>query len=160
MDEFFKEEFQFQIARKDRLQQAVAFPVGLALASGTVIKTAWDSFKPESSCDWLLLGPTVLAIVALFVFVAHGTRFFVGHEYAFLPLTTEYEEFLKGFEEGADNSKELAKALRGAYIQGAAHNAKKNEIRSSALYYMNLSVASSLLFGTLGVALIEISNRF
>ena len=162
MQDFFKEEFQFQIARKDRLQQAVAFPVGLALASGTVIKSTLEMFDPINRCDWIAIGPSFLAFVCLIIFVINGARFFVGHEYAFLPLTTDYADFIDGFKEidGKEGEDELKVALRAAYISGAAHNAKRNEARSSALYWMNLSVAVSLLIGSLGFSILLFSQKF
>ncbi|MDE0880861.1 MAG: hypothetical protein OSB00_19725, partial [Sphingomonas bacterium] len=161
MHEFFKEEFYFQIARKDRLQQAVAFPVGLALASATVLKAAWDGVDLASDSVWFMVGIILASTLPLCGFVFYGFKFFVGHEYAYLPLTTEYDDFVAGFGDisGSDASEELAKALHLSYVRGAAHNARKNEKRSSALYYMNLTVAISLLSGAMATGLIDVTSR-
>ena len=155
---FHKENYFFEIERKDKLNGSLSFPVGIiALMGGAVSVMAKAISLPPSDGQKILIVLLVLAGLCLVVSCYYLVRTYWGHPYKYMPYSGELLDYRKGLcdfyvasgkaQQVADSTsdQELLDYITAQYAAGATFNAKSNNTKSATLFKANAFIIASLV---------------
>ena len=93
---FHKENYFFEIERKDKLNSSLTFPVGIiALMVGAISVMAKAISLPPSQNQRVLIVFLVLAGICLVVSCYYLVRTYWGHPYSYMPYSSELLDYRK-----------------------------------------------------------------
>lgn len=165
--EFYRDQYLFEIDRRDRLDQQVGTMVagisGIFVAMVFIVKDIGEMggrFNYPLQSAAVVAFSAVLALVAVSVFFLvrgfHGTRY---KYIAFPDAISTYQKSLLGFHGGDASaaSSAMSEYLVDQYVQFATHNGKVNDEKAKSYFRSRQFLAWSLLpFGIGGIVYVWI----
>lgn len=154
---FHKENYFFEIERKDKLNSSLTFPVGIiALMVGAISVMAKAISLPPSDNQKFLIVFLLLAGICLVISCYYLVRTYWGHPYSYMPYSSElldyrtrlYEFYIdsgKSPQEAGDAANNgLDAYVTDQYASDATFNAKTNNTKSAILFKANAFIIASL----------------
>ena len=145
---FIKNRYDFELDRKEKLTAALALPVGILSALGSLLAAMYRTFTfRDQMLTWMFeatFGASALAFGGCLVFLG---RAYLAQEYTYLPLlralTTSRDEFLeyaRVMAAGeADVMGEFESDVLRRIIDAADGNTQSNERRSKFLHWARIA---------------------
>lgn len=172
--EFFEKHYFHEVDARDKLYSRLQIPLAMLLALGGALSFMIQNVDRGATGAYAFVfwGACVVAVIFIGLSLKSLVAAAWGHEYAFLPVSEEWEKYRKECEElyaEYENSDELVdSALRTAihnkHITCATVNAQINEKRSFSLYltirYLIIAACAGFFaFAVFFVANLDKSSR-
>ena len=158
MDEkFIMDRYNFELQRKEHLNGALAFPVGLSTAIGTALLAMVRSFTfQEQPVTWIFFLLVFGAAVCLIICTTLLFRTYHNQTYAYLPLLATLDQWAEesaawfswvSEQEGDPGDEEtFEQNLRRRIIEAADANTRTNDERSAWLHNARRALIGAFIF--------------
>lgn len=148
---FYKEQYFFEIQRRQHHYNSLSIPIAFMTAIFTVYAYYFNKFlvfNCYATIKIVFLIITSISILSLSKACFHFYKAFTGREYGYVPNPTLINSFEKELKK--TNTQIYAETLcmehiKTSFIKTAGHNKEQNHIRSTQLHHCNQYVIFSLI---------------
>ena len=166
MNDFLEKSYYFELERKDKLNAAVAFPLGLAAISANLIYYAIDKGSVNQPFWCLTVFFLSIGAVLLLLLAFRGFKFLMAFQYKYVGKTEQFVDWMtdlvkhkQQYPTSQDPQITFNLELAKSFARSADHNATNNDGKSTLLYFMNTFAAASLVFSICGSGIVALSVK-
>lgn len=164
--EFAKEQYSFELDRKDKLNSEASFVLTALGISASIVSFVFSKIDfPFSLLEWLSLGLLSLSFGASGKVVLHLWAFLKGYEYEYVsaaPKILEYHKKLKDHENSSPEAQKASELLPDAlalqYAQAAQTNRVCNVAKSGLLLRMKRTLFIAIIPAVLAGSFVSASS--
>jgi len=161
LDEFYKDQYENELTRREQLASSLSLPIGVA----TIVGGAGFALAQSVQAPLDVLEIAVAALLALALAAGLGIAYFlfkvqIGYKYCYLPTPQSIEDYREALtvyykargksdaEASSQADAEVSQYITRSYITAADANSRKNDAKSNYLAnaYVCLVILVSVTF--------------
>lgn len=165
MEEFLEKSYYWELERKDKLNAAAAFPVGLSAICANLIYFSLTNNHTSGITNFIINTFIIMSSFCLAMSIIAGFEFFAGFQYKYVGKAEEFAHWMDElvahsarFQDAPDPKVTFLVELTRSFARSADHNAANNDRKSTLLYWMNTFVGASLALALCGSGIVALSN--
>ena len=146
--DFYKEQYYFELTRKNSLTTSLSIPIAFM----TAIFTAYAYLGLNIYClfDTWLIWVFLLFILIASLFVVKASIYlykaFTGLKYGYLPSPDKIYEYENKYKNDPDLDKKFFEGIKRSYINTTSKNRLNNNFRVTNLFKANINTIKAIIF--------------